>query len=1165
MTKKSPEELKAEADEIADYIATARKRPLKFALLLASEGVVLKAHAQKDTEALWRLARSAGGMKGATGEMTVAGKLIELACTSADFPTSLPRQAKAHLKELGIAMRVQMWLPNGDVLSDGEADDAPDVPPADGVAAAPAAPGDGTAAPGGVRRAALLEQLKKLVPEVKARAEKDPAQGAKLAALLRAAQAQLAENAFEPVEKAIAAMTAVLAVPVPPPVPAAPPPRPAPTPQELDAERQRLRNEFAAQAPRARDFIKRAPPSLGGKVRQIAEAFARGIDGTDLGRMAQLVLALKNFLDAHSASLPPESLADRARDSIAAAAGRPVPASRHANAEAVKAKYPAGAAAAKAAYDSFAGVLGDSQPVTPQVLKTARDDIADAEARLAAPAERMRAAQAMPPGPARTAAVAAAKADVDAAQARVDAAVAFEKAARGKAALDEALSFGPLSADSRQTFKDGTSAKLVAAFVKDPDLATAGVKAAAKGAYPDAVADALDGVIKARQARFSDGKVAFADDRFAAEYAEKIVGMGADVGPGYFARLDAYLATGRQFVTDPLGDGAIDATQGTEKEQKDKRKKKAQMRSVALARGMLKPDGTINPDRREARQAVGDLLFNPEVLSTPMAAMNGHVLATLDMLGEPGKTADASKILTGLKPMKGSARKLVRRAVGKSQGTTVGRDDARVAIMASMLKGIDQDDVGSCFSTAPLRKLRQDDPMAVMRMYAEAATAGTVTPVNGPAVPVVTTIAPHEDPLLRTVEYSVASSMARQAKSDERHELSAMMAPGLGKVADAIESSWIKKNPVKGFFKSYLKGGASAVLQQKMADAFEHVYDPTSQVGSSADGNSSLGRFVLVKKGTTEMIKTKADFLAVLRKVAVAVSGHDDPSAAADSVRAAVDDPAMVDRFDTDGGAPWELLPGGDGVAASRTLYDAPKEKKELIAKGKGTDRAGARTAKLVTKLLEGIHGSAEDLVTVETVGKHALNALPQDPSLAKLMAGGKDRVAANVQAHLTDAGAALAATAIPVKQAQQLFDRQIAWLEKQVTRTSARNALKAGVQAHRPTAPVTPKALEDAITAATDSCLNLATAGRADPDAQKDEYKGTMTAQNRNELMLELGVPQFVIADTNWGSQDDHTYFVVAPDPVSGEPTMWIKTVPPGTLSPAGRDWVDAKWHMVR
>ena len=47
-------------------------------------------------------------------------------------------------------------------------------------------------------------------------------------------------------------------------------------------------------------------------------------------------------------------------------------------------------------------------------------------------------------------------------------------------------------------------------------------------------------------------------------------------------------------------------------------------------------------------------------------------------------------------------------------------------------------------------------------------------------------------------------------------------------------------------------------------------------------------------------------------------------------------------------------------------------------------------------------------------------------------------------------------------------------------------------------------------------------------------------------------------------GDSEDHTFFVVAPDPVSGQPVLWQKTEPPGSMRILDPKWIDDKWAVL-
>lgn len=76
------------------------------------------------------------------------------------------------------------------------------------------------------------------------------------------------------------------------------------------------------------------------------------------------------------------------------------------------------------------------------------------------------------------------------------------------------------------------------------------------------------------------------------------------------------------------------------------------------------------------------------------------------------------------------------------------------------------------------------------------------------------------------------------------------------------------------------------------------------------------------------------------------------------------------------------------------------------------------------------------------------------------------------------------------------------------------------------------------------------------------DYVKGAL----QGTLASGLSDPQVVLADTNWGGGEDHTFFVVAPDPISGKPMLWQRTDPPGSMQLApSKDWIDREWQIMK
>ncbi len=127
-SKKSSAELKQEATALENQIAGARKKPMNFAWLICKDGLVLETDLKKGPDVLWRNAKkNGGGPKGAQGQITVSGKMIELTCDSDEVPAQLPKLAKRFLSERGLSYKVVMKTPSG-AFSDGEEDSTADSP-----------------------------------------------------------------------------------------------------------------------------------------------------------------------------------------------------------------------------------------------------------------------------------------------------------------------------------------------------------------------------------------------------------------------------------------------------------------------------------------------------------------------------------------------------------------------------------------------------------------------------------------------------------------------------------------------------------------------------------------------------------------------------------------------------------------------------------------------------------------------------------------------------------------------------------------------------------------------------------------------------------------------------------------------------------------------------
>ena len=140
---------KDSSSEIAAAFKLARRRPISYALQIAADkevGMVLETHIKKAPSALKRLARKNGGsVKGASGTMTVDGRVVQMQCEEDGIPGTLPKAAKKHFRGLGFNFKFVFILPNGETLGDPD-DDAEEAEGTDdGTQSSDGAPGEAIA------------------------------------------------------------------------------------------------------------------------------------------------------------------------------------------------------------------------------------------------------------------------------------------------------------------------------------------------------------------------------------------------------------------------------------------------------------------------------------------------------------------------------------------------------------------------------------------------------------------------------------------------------------------------------------------------------------------------------------------------------------------------------------------------------------------------------------------------------------------------------------------------------------------------------------------------------------------------------------------------------------------------------------------------------------
>ena len=1236
--------------ELEEIVKDCKKKPHNFALLKAKEGVVLKAHPLKSCDVMFRAAKDAGGIPaiGMTGTMIATGKTLEMTLETEEFPASLPKLAKKHFTAMKLPLKIVVILPNGQRIETGDDDEGveagagEEVAVAEMVSEAAATQDD----PDAARKAALTDRIKAVVPRLREAAGQGLAGIDKLGKAVQAAATEMANNGLDRAEKLVEAVETGLrqltgggsAAPA----------------EDEGALRQRLVQEFSGMAGDLRTLLQGAEKAVTGKVTGLIGMFKTEIE-RDLKKSGQILSLLRSMAaDALPKAPKAETFAPtggtektpeqgeggggpenessgeanpfkKLKEAIKTAFGRKNEETTepetggvveavlslaekivktvtdnldkaaeflkdNARLLAIAGDYPEAALAAKEALDAFDETLGGDLAITPEVLAKASEDVNSAKGLLADANKALEDANAMKKGGKRNKAIKAAQKSIAEAQAALTKAQAFEKAAKGKKLVEDQITTGLLSPGAPKKFSGGGALEIIKGAVRDPDLTATALEAARTGPHHETVAQNLGKVIDLKAGGFAGGGKSFKAE-YSAEYADKLMKMGGNAGPEYFARMDDYMASGRQFQSNPTKE--IPATSFGELEQK---------RSMSVGKALVKDDGSVDVTSDGAKNAIGDALFNPDTLRNARPALTTHLLETVDFLKDPGNATKAGNILKGVpEPTDPNAQSLVRRATGKGDTEAVGKGDVRASVMASMLKPLDQGPVGSCFSTAPTRRMRETDPLGAMGAYAQIAGTGKYKPPFGPEVAVVTNTPPGDDPVMRSWEYSLATSTAQRGASSTKASLGSANDKGLATLSDAIKTRNLAGNsglpPEEQKQKQEEEDKKAALRLSKLkgdvAAAFSFVYDPLDETGKSNDGSSDRGRYILKQISPEKEIRKKEDFVAAMTAIALASLGIDKDATEAvtvvDHVKSDAFLNAVTQAFGTDKKSeylPWALGSGGQTGEATQALHgDTLSQKQMTGAAGDPKPDEATRTKDVLKDFLTGMSGKTDEMVTIRTTGMHGFNALPNDPSLAKLKGDTQTKRDTAMEDNLLKPGRDLRDTKIPLAKAAIMFmDAVQSWLDGADT-PELKTAYEDGIKAHRPKADLKPAELTAAIKAASKDANKL----RGDKDAeawkkgktdkgetvtdedltkqkteQAEAYEKALTDKLTSRMIADLGAPEFIIADTNWGSGADHTFFVIAPDPNTGDPVLWQKTVPPGTMTKAGRDWIDAEWAKI-
>lgn len=741
---------------------------------------------------------------------------------------------------------------------------------------------------------------------------------------------------------------------------------------------------------------------------------------------------------------------------------------------------------------------------------------------------------------------------------------AFIDAAETKKRLLDAVAFGPLSPDRTRALKPDQIKKLVDLYGKDWQLADHAATQAGSAKNPEGVLLAVDTVAD----RVDDGFGGAMDTTDKARaYAQNLITISGNLPTALVGFLEDYLDDGDHKLSSP----EMDRGKTYEEDVKN--------RVQFVSKEMVQDDGTLDFD--DGLNALLDVAFHPDSQRYQTPELASHMFETREWLKNTQSAQD--KIQKTSAPTDKGAIALLSRGSGKDEGKITDKVAQR-EVVSAMMTPVFQGKVGSCFATAGVVKMRKEKPEAMLDMFIQLAEQGTFTPLkpdtgsgieDGDPVPCVQNVPVDENALLRSLEYTIATAAALKSDSVNRSALKGCTANGVKQVKDKVKpDKW---------------AAAETRLKTAVSGAFQFLYNPEAEIKDSNDGSSSKGRYELIAKASGKGVNSEAEFIDAVTPVVLSTLTSDDLSdkVTEEDIKTLIKSRGFLDAFLVDGKMPWELASGGRSAEATEVLTGEVPSKPVVLGKGTPTTTTVSdRSGKVLKAVVGSIIGNTEDMATVETLGMHTFNALPKDPSLGPLMKGGKAKIDENLQRELVQKGQALKDKELPVERASYMLEKELRALAGKERDEAARKALEDAIAQHKPTAPIKPAGFKALLKTATDAYLKLKSKAEletwktetkkktgSDPteedvrkksEALKTDYDTWMDGKAANCLVQELDAPQFVLADTNWGSGQSHIFFVIAPDPTTGEAAMFQRTDPPGTLSPVKKEWVDAAWAMV-
>ncbi|MCX7560259.1 hypothetical protein OS190_11825 [Sulfitobacter sp. F26204] len=822
-----------------------------------------------------------------------------------------------------------------------------------------------------------------------------------------------------------------------------------------------------------------------------------------------------------------------------------------------------------------------------------------------------------------SAAFVTAQSDYFTAQSALDAAVADNETLLDKRELIDAITFGPLSAEAKSPLSEEDKARVIEAYGKAPDVGQEALELIKKLEDPSLIVANVGAVVDRLDGGFADAKgnkleITKPDgtkgppSKAAAEaMAISALKLGSARGQEYFDGFNAYMDSGAQLKKDPCG--------GTDREPGDRDLNidaVAQKRSALMADAVIQGNGSVDFDSKNAKSAMDHILYHPGSLQTYSPHAIDEIDKTKKLFADPATKDRANEIIGDTKVAKrsekqsGRARHIVADTTGKTP-RNISHNDAKEAVLSAMMTPLSQGPVGSCFSTGPVRRMKETEPLKVMEKFSgivntgtvQAAdrtvtdAAGNVTVVPGDIYPANRSAHEGQNPLMRSLEYTIADAGANLAQSQTKNwDTGVVMGdtrpPGqnLSGIETMLDdpTQWAGTravDPATG----EIDMGIEERIKKAISVKFKYVYNaaPGSKGDSSSgDGRSTDGGYDVFVDGTK--IKDRASYVKAMTEIALAALPSGASQVEIDKITAHIASDVFADAVTKANGGdpPWSRGAGYGGDTTSVLRGGNHVDKKFLGKKrppSTTTDAALERSKVVLESLMGKINAMTGDMEMMRTAGdnaQHAFNAVPGHPSLDKIK--GAD-TSAKIEAELLAPGRVISETKFPAAKAAKIFEKAINAISDKTE--STQHDLLALALDKRPTEEMSPKELDAHIDRVSEDFKKAVAKEEADAWKAKKIADGEVVSDadyNLEEsrlkklqdmevdsatagvLAAEFDLPEVVVADANWGDATSQIYFVFAPDPATGKLRMWEKNEFDGTMSPADTSWTNAKWLLL-